>query len=202
MGDLWTAATRGDLGEVLRLVGQDPALLDAQDRAEWTPLTCAAAAGHIDMVRWLVDQGADIDKRGHHGFTPLCIASCNGRLPVVRWLLEKGADPAIATHFLLMTPLMAASHGGHVDVMRLLLGHPIGKTTTNHRCFHGRTALWTACFRGKAGAARVLLESGADSHIASTIGVTPMAIAKEEPHIDGITAEGRRECVAALEVRL
>jgi hypothetical protein len=51
---------------------------------------------------------------------------------------------------------------------------------------------------------RELLERGADPTIADNKGITPMAIAKQDPPSSppGITAEGRLECVAALEVRL
>jgi ankyrin repeat protein len=51
---------------------------------------------------------------------------------VVRLLLERGADPTIATRWG-STPLMIASFGGHLEVVRLLLGHPSAKATINHR---------------------------------------------------------------------
>jgi hypothetical protein len=51
---------------------------------------------------------------------------------------------------------------------------------------------------------QALLESGADPTIADNDGTTPMAIAKQDPDDDdiecGASAEGRRECVAALKV--
>jgi hypothetical protein len=50
--------------------------------------------------------------------------------------------------------------------------------------------------------AKALLDSGADSTITNIVGDTPMAIAKQDPPGETISAEGRRECVAALEVRL
>jgi hypothetical protein len=51
---------------------------------------------------------------------------------------------------------------------------------------------------------KALLESGADFMIADNSGITPMAIAKQEPprgHRSRVSTEARRECVAALEVR-
>jgi hypothetical protein len=45
-----------------------------------------------------------------------------------------------------------------------------------------------------------LLESRADPTIAKHNGTTPMAAAKQH-HPEATIAEGRRECVAALEVR-
>jgi ankyrin repeat protein len=59
-----------------------------------------------------------------------------------------------------------------------------------------------ACYYGCGGVVRVLLEHGADPTIANDDGETPMAVAKENPDMDIISAEGRLECVAALEVSL
>jgi ankyrin repeat protein len=96
---------------------------------------------------------------------------------------------------------MAASSQGHVQVVRFLLGHPIAKTTINHGDVGGQTALLLACYWGRGGVARALLGSGADCTIARGDDLTPMAIAKMDPDLGDTSAEGRRECVAALEVR-
>jgi hypothetical protein len=61
---------------------------------------------------------------------------------------------------------------------------------------------WWACYHGHEGLTRPLLESGADPTIASRDSITPVVVAKQDPDHDCVFAEGRRECVAALEVRL
>jgi ankyrin repeat protein len=117
----------------------------------------------------------------------------------VRLLLERGADPTIGS-FERKTPLVAASENGHVETVRLLLGHSSGKATIDHRSVRGETALWWACFAGRGEVVRVLLQSGADPTTAHKDGTTPVAIAKRRFHVcEG--AAGRRQCVAALEVR-
>jgi ankyrin repeat protein len=122
----------------------------------------------------------------------------------VRLLLERGADPTIADANG-STPLMAACDQGRLAVVRLLLKHPCAIATfINHRDIDGQTALWKACRNGRQGVVRALLESGADPTITTKFGTTPMAIAKQHPDPDlddGISPEGRRECVEALEVR-
>jgi ankyrin repeat protein len=156
----------------------------------------------VGVARLLLDKGADIDEQDDSGSTALLYACMNGRVPMVRLLLEKGADPTIASAQGWI-PLTRAAVKGHLEVVRLLLAHPRARVTINRRDDNGQTALWWACFWGRGGVAKALLESGADPTIADDDGTTPMVIAKRDPppHIDDISAEGRRECVAALEVR-
>jgi ankyrin repeat protein len=184
---------------VQRLVEHDPALLNAKTGGGWTPLMWASRDGHEGVVRWLLDKGAAMDAQDNIEHTSLWLASWRGRTPVVRLLLERGADPTIAD-YMGLPPLLIASDRGHLEVVRLLLGHPSAKSIINHRDNHGRTALWWACSSGCGGVARALLESGADLTIAASDGTTPTAIAKQDADGDN-SPEGRRECVAALEVR-
>jgi hypothetical protein len=154
------------------------------------------------VVQWLLDEGAAMDEREQEGCTALWIACYAGETRVVRMLVVKGADPTIASHRG-WTPLIIASQKGHLEVVRLLLGHPSGKATVNHRSEQGRTALLMACFHGRGGVARALLASGADPTIPHDLeGYDPMDFAKQAPDDDRISAEGRRECVVALEVSL
>jgi uncharacterized protein len=200
MEDIWDAVWEGDVDALARLVGKDPDLLEEKWGGDWiTPLMAASHTRHVEVVRWLLDKGAAINAYSTDKCTALWYASHRGRPPVVKLLLERGADPTIATH-LRSTPLIGASSCGHLEVVRLLLDHPSAKNYLNHRGRYGQTALWEACFMGHGGVVRALLESGADPAIAKNDGTTPMAIAKQIRGL-GDTAEGRRECVAALEVR-
>jgi len=52
-----------------------------------TPLDTAAFNGHTDVVRLLLEKGANIEAT-----TPLHTAAYNGHIGVVRLLLEKGAN--------------------------------------------------------------------------------------------------------------
>jgi hypothetical protein len=205
VADIWGAAGAGDVGEVEWLVGQDSGLLDARGVHGSTPLMFASTKGHVGVVRCLLDRGAVIDERDIGGCTALWMACLEGCTPVARLLLERGADPTIATTTRCSTPLIAASDGGHLEVVRLLLAHASVKTGINHRDEDGKTALWCACYWGRGGVVRALLENGADPTIAGSYDITPMAIAEHVPGEGGgsdVSAEGRLECVEALKVRL
>jgi len=52
----------------------------------------AAMLGRRDIVRLLIDAGADIQKRGQFGYTALHAAAQNGHLDVVQALVKYGAS--------------------------------------------------------------------------------------------------------------
>ena len=56
-----------------------------------TPLFMTSQNGHLEIVRLLVEAGADKDKAGNYGVTPLQIARNKGRLEIVRLLVDAGA---------------------------------------------------------------------------------------------------------------
>jgi uncharacterized protein len=200
MHAIFRAAKDGNLAEVQRHVGQKPVLLNSKGRGGRTALMLASEGGHVAVVRWLLDQGAAMDEQDKLGRSALWSACFSRRAPVVKLLLERGADPTIASG-LGTTPLMAASTKNVLKIVRWLLACPSAKATIDRRDKEGQTALWQACYRGRRGVARALLEGGADFTIINNAGITPKAVAMENPP-RGICPRGRQECVAELKVRV
>ena len=58
----------------------------------WTPLYSAANKGYLEIVKLLIENGADINKSNNDGWTPLYSAADKGHLEVVKLLIENGAD--------------------------------------------------------------------------------------------------------------
>ncbi len=56
------------------------------------PLYEAAFHGHTDVVAYLLEQGAEVDRRNCSGDTPLIASSGRGHSDVVKLLVEYGAD--------------------------------------------------------------------------------------------------------------
>lgn len=73
----------------------------------------------VDGVRWLLDQGADIEAESKYGRTPLTSRISHRNLEVVRLLLERGADAVDAGHK--NTPLGEAASTHQLDIVELLL---------------------------------------------------------------------------------
>ena len=100
--DLNTAAHTGDLARVRELLAQDPTLANrVGDHGGYylgagTPLQNAAATGRMEIVRLLLEHGADPNLPEEH-IAPkgrgLYSAVYGGHHEIARLLLEKGANP-------------------------------------------------------------------------------------------------------------
>lgn len=55
------------------------------------PLWCAAAAGHMPLVRLLVRAGANVNSTTRTNSTPLRAACFDGHYDIVKFLVENGA---------------------------------------------------------------------------------------------------------------
>ena len=64
-----------------------------------TPLLFAVRDGNTDMVRLLLDHGADINQSSGNHTSPLIIALLNGQVGLATELLAKGADPNAADDY-------------------------------------------------------------------------------------------------------
>jgi outer membrane protein assembly factor BamB len=91
---LWEAARQGDLATVKRLqaAGVD---VDVRTKYGATALSYACDKGHLEVARYLIENGADINASDtFYEFNPLGWALFGEHDAIVKLLLEKGADGA------------------------------------------------------------------------------------------------------------
>ena len=122
-----------------------------------TALWIAAAKGHFDVVRLLIEQNAEVDGRTSSNSTPLRAAALHGHLDIVRCLVENGADVNARTSFN-NTPLMLACNKGHLDVASYLVKHGANINLHNNK---GSSCLHLASEGGHVQVACELLALGA-----------------------------------------
>lgn len=84
------------------------------------PLWCAAAAGHIDIVKFLIKADAGVNSTTFTNSTPLRAACFDGHLEIVQYLVEHGADIEIANRHG-HTCLMISCYKGHHRIVKYLL---------------------------------------------------------------------------------
>lgn len=94
---------------------------------DFTALHQAATYGRLEVVTYLVGQGAAVDAEGKHGETPFIWAAWNGHLEVVKYLREQGAS------LLSSTPVGAAHRlakdVGHTAVVTYIEGQAKAELT-------------------------------------------------------------------------
>ena len=82
----------------------------------------AAKNGHLGVVQYLAEVGADIDKVTNDCTSPLSVVSLNGHLGVVRFLVEQGDDKdKNKADNNGTSPLYAAAQNGHIGVVQYLV---------------------------------------------------------------------------------
>ncbi|KAJ7108251.1 ankyrin repeat-containing domain protein [Mycena epipterygia] len=134
-------------------------LVHGMDAKSKTSALCAAAFyGHLEMVKLLVESGADPNVEGGMHGTALRSAAYNGSVPVVQHLIEHGADVNTRgkQH---VTALHAAASAGEVSVVQLLIdkGAKVNAQSTKYG-----TALQAAALAGEQEVVQLLLTMGAN----------------------------------------
>ena len=88
------AAYEGDLKKVKEIIERDPNQINVQDSEGFTPLHLASGKGHIEIVEFLLNHGADIELEILNGETTLMLAARYaryGQYETIKTLLEHGA---------------------------------------------------------------------------------------------------------------
>ena len=132
-----------------------------------------------DELLWgcIKDKGGPGPSEG----TYLTACSHFGDLARVRWLLDMGADVNHSSTDFGMTSLIQACLGGHLEIVRELLGRGANVAACTD---YGTTSLITACRQGHLDIVHELLGRGADVNAANTDGWTSLMHACLSGHLE------------------
>ncbi len=181
-----------------------------------TALLFAVRDGNADMVRLLLDRGANIDQASGNHTTPLIIALLNGQTGIATELVARGADVNALDDYK-RGPLFAAidlrnfNHDKYddlptdgrdpIDLIKTLIAkgakvnqqtdtvpiHGLMQFDASWVNFDGATPFVRAALSGDIEVMRVLLAAGADPNIKTTQGTTSLMAAAGINWIPGQT---------------
>ena len=183
MDDFFEACKEGNLDKVKEFIKEGYNVNKKTNEGSYvpiTPLMYAAGKGRFDVVKCLIDHGADVSKKAWHELTALHCASVRGDLKVVEALLSKGAEIDVEDGNR-CTPLLLAAGWGHNDISLCLIDHG---ADVNKKEGYKRTALHYASEKGDLKVVEALLSKGAEIDVEGEHRCIPLMLAAGKGHID------------------
>jgi ankyrin repeat protein len=183
-GELQRAAAHGDTAKVAEEIGLG-ARIDELDAGGRTALAWAAATGHLEVARALLDAGANPNLTGQDEVSPLMLAAENGAPELVTALLERGAR-ANAADAHARTALMYAARANRAEAISVLLRRG---AALEARCELGMTALHYAAENCECiDAVQRLLAARGDVDLPDMRGASALMLAAQAGHADVLTS--------------
>jgi len=208
---LHVAASYGDV-DLISLLHELNASVDAMDVQGQTPLFAAVRKGHVPAIELLIRLGANIHVKNIYGRTPLQenlqplaiaslvrgganpnsvadsgetplhIAALAGHVGAVVELLRLGANPNAIAAFR-QTPLHRASERGHIAVIAPLASFGVNLDAISEQ---GNTPLHIAVNHSQSAVMAELLRLGANPNVYNLDGDTPLGFAVRKGSITAV----------------
>ncbi|KAL9610377.1 MAG: hypothetical protein Q9167_004917 [Letrouitia subvulpina] len=182
--------------ETVNLLLDQGASVSATDsRWDKPALTWTAEVGTVEMLRVLLNHGADVDHQDRQGSSALHYAAANARSETVAMLLDAGANPNLTDMY------------GSSPLVRLAMGRPYylagkswspspkdreeaaasllaGACDLSRRDIRGNLAAHYAAENGHLGVLEAIESAGGDIGLGSGSGKTTLMWAKENGHVE------------------
>ncbi|XP_069094099.1 protein TANC2 isoform X1 [Pleurodeles waltl] len=181
--------------EMVALLLEFGANVDASSESGLTPLGYAAAAGHLSIVMLLCKKRSKVDHLDKNGQCALVHAALRGHLEVAKFLIQcdwtmAGQQQGVfKKSHAIQQALIAAASMGYTEIVSYLLDLPEKDEEEVERAqinsfdsLWGETALTAAAGRGKLEVCRLLLEQGAAVAQPNRRGVVPLFSAVRQGH--------------------
>ena len=210
---LHIAATNGHL-ETTQLLLRNGGNLNSRDIEDFLPLHRAAEMGHTDVVKfilhnggsiatrtgdgqtllhlatclelvsYLIQNGADVNARDHRRLTPLQVAAERGQIDTVKYLLSQGANINLRDRFG-CSALYDALKGGHTATADVLIKRGCELKLVNDECCAKNLIpplLLKAASEGRTDQLDLLFQTGISVNTKSISGETALRVAVRRGH--------------------
>lgn len=172
MLDIESAKEEPSIDLVQVLINSGANLEIANDRTNFrTPLVRAAAHGHIQIVRMLLDAGANIHGSEGSYYSPLQEAANGGYSEIVKMLIKAGADVNESRDISLDTSLHLALRHGDLETIKALLD---AGANIRSKDYYGANAAASAAHYGHQDALAYMMTLPEFEEISWSHGITLM----------------------------
>jgi ankyrin repeat protein len=120
-----------------------------------SPMYSAITKGNIEVIKLLVEHGADIHKLDNHGYSTASLAIFHNQFEVLKYLIENGVDIKENGKSL----LMSACTRKNIEIVKLLVEN--GSEVNSNPAKDGETPLHVSCSSGYFEIVEYLVSKGA-----------------------------------------
>ncbi|XP_059486305.1 ankyrin-3-like [Neocloeon triangulifer] len=143
-----------------------------------TPLHVAASKSHIDMIKMLLEKGADIRKKNDHGLLPFHSAARSGDMTTVKYFVDNGFLDEKT--FRNETALLLSCYNKHSTVTQYLFEKGSDPNVVDSV---GRNLFLVACFANIKDTIIFLIKNGFDPSVENKYGEGAVHIAAKKNNV-------------------
>jgi len=154
---VFEAVMKDYLATVKAMLMKNKGILDVRNIKEATPLHVAVKLGNMDIVKFLISEGADVNALNYKKRTPLHVAATHDQPEAAKYLVDHGAD-LNARSDILSVPLHDAVVTNNLRTVKILVEKGANLNAMSKK---GMTPLTAALMRNHKEIADYLLSKGA-----------------------------------------
>lgn len=173
--DLFKAAHFGDLEWLTQILSIDSSYINAKTSSGQSSLWVACAEGHLDIIHYLVSQGADFLSHTYLEASCLYAACSENRYDIAEYLISVGAEVNVPENSRVESCLWIAARFGYVEIAELLISHGAELEWRDNN--FNAPPLWIAAVHGHDEVIKYLLKCGADVETRNIFGASPLWMA-------------------------
>lgn len=130
------------------------------DKRGSTGLMLASEAGHFEVVKLLIENGANVNAKDNYGYPLIHLAIC--RIEILKLLISKGADIEAVNNYDSTTLMEAINWDADKEIIKTLIERTlIGNADLEKKDMNGFTVLSMAVSKGDIYSVDILVNNGA-----------------------------------------